>query len=200
MKLTYFNLRARAEIARLILAHAGEDYEDKRIEKNDWPALKSSTPAGQLPVLEVDGIQICQSMAIARFLANKFGLAGTTPLEKAQADMVVDCVQDFFTAIVKVHFEKNEEVKKELGEKMKTETAPAFLKTMTAILTKNGGHYMVGKGVTWADIALAWILETMAQRDKEFSTKCPPLAEFLNRVNNLPGIKAWIEKRPKTDM
>ena len=55
-----------------------------------------ATPAGQLPVLEVDGVQICQSMAITRFLANKFGLAGTTPLEKAQADMVVDCVQDFF--------------------------------------------------------------------------------------------------------
>ena len=40
MKLTYFNLRARAEIARLILAHAGEDYEDKRIEFSDWPELK----------------------------------------------------------------------------------------------------------------------------------------------------------------
>ena len=40
MKLTYFNLRARAEIARLILAQAGEDYEDKRIEFSDWPALK----------------------------------------------------------------------------------------------------------------------------------------------------------------
>ena len=40
MKLTYFNLRARAEIARLILAHAGEDYEDKRIEFSEWPAIK----------------------------------------------------------------------------------------------------------------------------------------------------------------
>lgn len=40
MKLIYFNTRGRAEIARLILAHAGEDYEDKRIERADWPALK----------------------------------------------------------------------------------------------------------------------------------------------------------------
>ena len=42
IKLTYFNLRARAEIARLILAHAGEDYEDKRVEFSDWHALKPS--------------------------------------------------------------------------------------------------------------------------------------------------------------
>lgn len=52
-------------------------------------------PGGQLPVLEVDGVQIGQSMTIARYLANKFNLAGTTPLEKARADMIVDCMTDF---------------------------------------------------------------------------------------------------------
>ena len=52
-------------------------------------------PAGQVPVLEVDGIQLSQSMTIARFLANKYKLAGNTPLEQAQADMVIDCVTDF---------------------------------------------------------------------------------------------------------
>lgn len=45
-------------------------------------------------------------------------------------------------------FEKDETKKKELQEKMKNETAPAYLKHMTTILTKNGGQYMVGKGVS----------------------------------------------------
>ena len=58
-------------------------------------------PGGVLPVLEVDGIQLSQSMTIARFLANKFNLAGSNPLEKAQADMVVDCVTDFFNGMSK---------------------------------------------------------------------------------------------------
>ena len=53
-------------------------------------------PGGQMPVLEVDGVKMGQSMTIARFLANKFNLAGSTPLEKGQADMVVDCCTDFF--------------------------------------------------------------------------------------------------------
>ena len=52
-------------------------------------------------MLEVDGIQLNQSMTIARFLANKFNLAGSNPLEKAQADMVVDCVTDFFNGMSK---------------------------------------------------------------------------------------------------
>ena len=45
-------------------------------------------------------------------------------------------------------FEKDEAKKAELQEKMKNETAPAFLKNMTTILTKNGGQFMVGKGVS----------------------------------------------------
>ena len=49
-----------------------------------------------MPVLEVDGVKLGQSMTIARYLANKFNLAGSNPLEKAHADMIVDCVSDFF--------------------------------------------------------------------------------------------------------
>ena len=42
IKLIYFNLRGRAELARLILAQAGEEYEDKRVEwaSDDWASLK----------------------------------------------------------------------------------------------------------------------------------------------------------------
>ena len=42
MKLTYFNLRGRAELARLIFAEADESYEDKRVEweSDEWLALK----------------------------------------------------------------------------------------------------------------------------------------------------------------
>ena len=42
MKLTYFNGRGRSELSRLILAHAGAEYVDKRIEFDEWPELKSS--------------------------------------------------------------------------------------------------------------------------------------------------------------
>ena len=42
IKLTYFNLKGRAELARLILAQAEVEYEDCRIEKEEWPELKKS--------------------------------------------------------------------------------------------------------------------------------------------------------------
>ena len=42
LKLIYFNGRGRGEPARLILAQAGVEYEDERIEFEDWPAFKPS--------------------------------------------------------------------------------------------------------------------------------------------------------------
>ena len=40
IKLTYFNAKGRAEIIRLILAHAGVEYEDFRIARDQWPSVK----------------------------------------------------------------------------------------------------------------------------------------------------------------
>ena len=47
-----------------------------------------------LPVLEVDGVQLGQSIPIARFLARKYDLVGDNEMEMAQADMVIDCLHD----------------------------------------------------------------------------------------------------------
>ena len=123
IRLVYFNARGRAELSRLILAQAGQEYEDVRISKDEWPAMKPGNtykdewpkdeflldcqnilnnisfvlvdmPGGQLPVLEIDGEKIGQSITIARFLANKFHLTGKTEIEKAKADMILDCIQD----------------------------------------------------------------------------------------------------------
>lgn len=52
-------------------------------------------PMGQMPVLEVDGKRVHQSISMARFLAKTVGLCGTTPWEDLQIDIVVDTINDF---------------------------------------------------------------------------------------------------------
>jgi glutathione S-transferase len=47
-------------------------------------------PLGQMPVLEVDGVKLPQSITICRFLAKQFQLAGKDNFEQAKADAVVD--------------------------------------------------------------------------------------------------------------
>ena len=69
-KLTYFNLRGRGEIARLIFAAAGQEYQDNRVEFAAWPTIKPTTPFGSLPYLDVvDGgktVRLAQSVTIGK--------------------------------------------------------------------------------------------------------------------------------------
>ena len=207
IKLIYFNLMGRAETARLILAQAGVSYEDKRIEKEEWPALKASLPMGQLPVLEVDGKTIGQSMAIARYCARRFGLAGKDELEGALADQAVDQVSDFLAELVKVMKEPEEAKKAEMGKQLKVEKLPAFLASMEKLLKGQGGKYFAGSSLTWADIVVYQFISSMKKpthiealiKDSDL-TGCPAISALVAMVGALPNIKKWEQTRPVTPM
>ena len=66
------------------------DYEDNRIQRENWPAMKKETPFHILPILEVDGQVIGQSNAIGRFLAKRFNLYGNDDIEQAKVDALID--------------------------------------------------------------------------------------------------------------
>lgn len=201
IKLTYFNLRGRAEIPRLILAQAGVDYEDERIERDSWMALKPNTPCGQLPVLEYNGVKIAQSMTIARFLAKEFNLAGQNRIEEAKANMIVDCVTDIFNGVVQIFKEKDESRKAELQKTFSSETLPNALKMFDKLFKANEGKYFVGKDLTWADIVFStFCSDFMARHGKDMLKDFDALNAHVDHVMNLPNIKKWIQKRPKTEM
>ena len=101
------------------------------------------TPCGQLPVLNYNGVEISQSMAIARFLANEFGLAGKTNLEKARADMIVDCVLDMTAGVVAAIFAP-EEKKEALFAKFLNEILPNGRQVLEKFLTEK---FFVGNEV-----------------------------------------------------
>ena len=48
-RLTYFNMRGRAEVIRLLFVLAGVTYDDRRIGQDEWAALQpSKNPFGYL--------------------------------------------------------------------------------------------------------------------------------------------------------
>jgi len=201
IKLTYFNLRGRAEVSRLMLAHKGVEYEDNRITGDQWKALKPKTPFGGLPLLEYNGLELSQSMTIGRFLAREMNLAGKTRTEEAQVDMVVDCIIDLIGARVKAVFEKDEKVKAELMEKLKKETVPGAMANLEAILAKNGGKFMVGNDVTWADFEVSNFFQAVLTEHGEAAFGAnKQLLALTKSVMEMPNVKAWIETRPKTNL
>ena len=44
----YFNIKGRGEIVRLMLVAAGVDFEDNRVQGDDWPKLKPSQYYGDI--------------------------------------------------------------------------------------------------------------------------------------------------------
>merc|ERR1711993_42624 len=104
VRLTYFPARGRAEISRLILAHAGLKFDDIRLTGEDFAKVKPLLPYGSMPILEYKGEVICESMAIAKFLAELCNVAGTTTLNKAKAEEVVLAINGIFESVAKCLF------------------------------------------------------------------------------------------------
>lgn len=51
-------------------------------------------PMGQMPVLEVDGQRVHQSVSMARYIARRVGLSGANDWENLLIDTSVDTVND----------------------------------------------------------------------------------------------------------
>lgn len=50
---------------------------------------------GQMPVLEVDGKRVHQSLAMCRYIAKQIGVAGSNDFEDLQIDSLVDTINEF---------------------------------------------------------------------------------------------------------
>ena len=58
--------------------------------QDEFVALKPSLPAGQVPVLEVDGKVFPQSRAIYQYVARKAALYPIDPIQAFYVDVVVE--------------------------------------------------------------------------------------------------------------
>jgi len=199
IKLTYFDGRGRGELSRLILAYGGQPWEDDRISFEQWPELKPKTPLGTLPILEYGDKKLCQSITIARFLANEFGIAGKNNMEKAEADMIVDTIVDVQIELFKNMFEKNPIEKKKQADKLEKETLPRFLKQMLAIRQQSSGSFLVGNDLTWADIALATFLDTFLPKYHiDGISRFSLLTELMHKVQACDKIKTYMDAQKAT--
>ncbi|KAL6736886.1 glutathione S-transferase protein [Ancylostoma duodenale] len=200
-KLTYFDATGAAEVIREIFAIAGQDFEDVRLSREEWPKHKDEMPFGQMPVLEVDGKQLAQSFAIARFLARKFGLAGNCPFEEALVDSIADQYRDFINEVrpclmVLIGYAEGDLEK--LTKELLLPSCEKFFGFMTKFLKKSNSGYLVGDSLTYADLYLA---ETSVELAKKFPTiydGFPEVKAHAEKVRSNPALKKWIETRPET--
>lgn len=196
-KLYYFNGRGAAETIRLLFSYGKIDFEDVRIEQDQWPTLKPSTPFGQLPCIEQNGKKVNQSVAIERFVAKKAKLTGKDEFEDLEIDAVVDTITDLKTKLVPAFFDQNPDSKKTKLEELQKETVPFYLGKFEKLAENNGGHLVANK-LTWADFHFVGNYGVFEWADGNGMAKYPHLKKLKDVVEGLPGVKEWIAKRPKT--
>ena len=210
VKLSYFDIQGRAEIIRILL-HAGNiDFEDHRIQFADWPKLKPSFPNGSVPVMYWDGEELFESMAIARFVARKAGLAGITDLEFAQADMILNHVQDIKNKwFPLLRWTKSQEEREKGANQLLADSLPTWLTQTEALLKKRGGKWFTSSEVSFGDIAvmvlLDWLMAPEEMCFKDMANKeerramldtFPLLKDHYRRTCAVPAVANYKKKRP----
>lgn len=196
--LWYFNFRGRAEVPRLIMKEAGMDFEDKRVAFEEWfQKLKPSMPFNQIPVLFVDDTPLAESGAIVRYLARESGLAGQTSLEEAHVDALHETLDEFFFKLPLL--EDDPAVKEQKTKEIMDKNVTPALKKIEDHLEKTGNEFLVGKGLTYADLSLMNTALNMKAHGSPLDAKeYPCITALTEKVANRDNIKKWLAERPET--
>ncbi|CAK4731484.1 unnamed protein product [Aphanomyces euteiches] len=154
LKLTYFNLAARAEVTRLALTVGGVPFEDERITHEAWPTLKPTVPYKQLPVLTVDGQMFCQSHAIARYAGILGGLYPTeNALDALRVDEICDFNEDVLMAMAPTFREEDAEKRKAMREDLAANKLPEMLTMLESCLVASKGPWFLDS-ISLADLSI----------------------------------------------
>mmetsp|Transcript_128798 Transcript_128798/g.287044 ORF Transcript_128798/g.287044 Transcript_128798/m.287044 type:complete len:241 (+) Transcript_128798:62-784(+) len=215
LKLTYFKVRGRAELTRIVFAAGDITYEDERVSMEEQKSRKAAglLPFGQFPTLTVNGRIFAQSYSIAKYAAKLAGLAPADPLLALEVESIVDATDDVRTKFVPIRYmpiTPNERLGK-YGDFFQT-ILPPLLANFEKLLGPATHGLFVGESLTLADLAVLnmcdWLtrpsceVQCASEAHVEMGATClepfPLLRAHRERVAALPRIAAWLMKRPET--
>jgi len=199
--LTYFDFDgSRGEVARLAMHAGGVSFEDRRIARRDWAALRDTMPFQAMPVLAVDGKVIAQSNTINRYVGKLAGLYPKDDWQAALVDEVMDAVEDITTRIGST-IRLEGDAKKTAREALAAGPIPRFLQQLEARLKTGGGEWFVEKRLTVADLKCYLLTRWLKSGVLDdipadiVDRHAPLLAKHLERVQNHPKIAAYYAAR-----
>lgn len=170
IKFTYFDIEAAGEPVRLALVLSKTPFDDIRVNMPDWPALKATLPAGQVPVMTIDdGPVRTQSKAMIRWVGCTFSET-LYPREKLfDIEEAIGYVEDFQRAFYPCQYmgfsperfgysadfsttDNGKKLIQTMREKFIKEELPKYMTRMSEMITAHGGKWLVaGAEPTIAD-------------------------------------------------
>ena len=190
-RLTYFQGRGRAETTRWMLAAAEIPFECVALQNGDeLQALRSTGKLlfNQLPLLEIGGASLTQSIALVQHVARVGGLYGDTPADAAMCDMVHGVSKDLAGPPMGRCFQEDQAA---ALEKMAS-TLNKFAPFLERIVDGQSG-FIVGTKLSMADVLVAEALTSYVECLGGCLDPFPKLKALRERVVALPQMQKYLE-------
>jgi len=139
---------------------------------------------GQVPLLQIDGMNLVQRMAICRYVARKHHLMGDNDKDAARIDVRVEGMQDLYSPIMGRHF-MPEEAYMAGVKKAADRYLPIFEKELH-------GDYFVGNKISLADVAMFEATRGLTEAIPDGLAATPKLKAHMERIKNLPNMHKFL--------
>jgi glutathione S-transferase len=198
--LHYFDMAGgRGEEVRLALHAAGIEFDDHRINREQWRDMKPNTPFGGLPVLEIKGKgELSQSNAILGMIGSQHDLLPQDFFEAARHIAILNACEDLRCVIVRTMRIKDDAEK----QKAREELVAGYLKEWSGYVEKQiRGPFFGGNDLSVADlklyIVMNWIKRGIIDHIPATSfDSFAGLSALFDAVVQHPKIVEWYAAHP----
>jgi len=197
VKLHYFPGRGRAETTRWMLAINHIKFDNVPIETPEMLlALRASgkLPFDQMPLLEIEELNLSQSSAMIRYLARSGEYYGSTEEDVVWCDMIAGAVADFAETSLQAAFQPTKEIAVKALQERFNKFGPRF----ESRLYKNG--LCAGIKLTFADVLLAEAINSYLEWIPNILDKTPFLNDLYKKVITTSGISAYLKSPQRYPM
>mmetsp|Transcript_22555 Transcript_22555/g.20479 ORF Transcript_22555/g.20479 Transcript_22555/m.20479 type:complete len:241 (+) Transcript_22555:24-746(+) len=193
--LYYLPGRGIADPIRWLLAVGEITFEQKIISTRERFLKLSERQLvfGQLPMLQIDNIEIVQSYTIIRYIAKRANLIGDGPLDELKCDMIVEAVRELVSLAAVAPFHRANDKGSNHLQLMKEKWQSTGIR-LENILKENNTGYLVGGRISYADVlvahALTWYIEELGSAIVE---QMPLLVNLQILIISLPSMQSFIK-------
>jgi glutathione S-transferase len=207
-------IQGRGEFVRLALEEAGADYIDvarmpgksrgvgAMMKLLGSPRVRQ--PPFAPPFLKAGPLIIGQTANILLFLGGRHALAPrqeagrlwTHQLQLTITDFVVEIHDTHHPLANSLYYEQQRGAAKKRAAHFVQQRAPKFLGYFERVLDRSGGHYLLGRKLTYADLSLFQIVAGLRyafpRAMKRLEKKAPRVVALHERVAQRPRIAAYL--------
>lgn len=192
---TYFDFPgSRGEEIRMALVLAGVEFEDNRVNREAFIALKPSLPFGAVPTFEVNGQTLSQTNAILRLIGRKHGLYPDDAFAAVRVDEFMEAAEDVRHRITPSMRMADGSEKIAARKQLAEEYLPQWGAAIERLI--GSGPFVSGEKPCVADIKLYMINRWMGSGALEHIPAtvfdhCPKLKALSAAFAEIEAIKAW---------